>query len=165
MPCRGRVLVGGESANALDNREGDLRDFRLIAIAMGVLILGVLILLLRAFLAPLILLATRMREEIATHGFTEGIRVALTRTGGVITSAGLILAGTFAALMTQPLNSLVQFGFAMAVGILLDTFLIRGVLVPGLFRLLGPRIWWPGRLSGSDPAGTRVSPRALERTG
>jgi RND superfamily putative drug exporter len=112
-----------------------------------------------------ILLATRMREEIATRGFTEGLRVGLTRTGGVITSAGLILAGTFAALMTQPLNPLMQFGFAMAVGILLDTFLIRGVLVPGLFRLLGPRSWWPSRLVGSDTTSTRVPPALLERTG
>jgi putative drug exporter of the RND superfamily len=209
----GRVLVGGESANALDNRTGDLRDFRVVAIAMGALILGVLILLLRALLAPLVLLATtalsllsalgatvltwvviggqggtnnrvllysliflvalgvdynillasRMREEMARRGFADGIRVALTRTGGVITSAGLILAGTFAVLMTQPLNSLTQFGFAMAVGILLDTFLIRGVLVPGLFRLLGPRIWWPNRLPVEGPA--RVATATLEPTG
>jgi RND superfamily putative drug exporter len=210
----GRVLVGGESANALDNRTGDLRDFGVIAVAMGLLILGVLILLLRALLAPLVLLATtalsllsalgatvltwvviggqagtnnrvllysliflvalgvdynillasRMREEMAVRGFAEGIRTALTRTGGVITSAGLILAGTFAVLMTQPLNSLTQFGFAMAVGILLDTFLIRGVLVPGLFRLLGPRIWWPGRPAGAGEA-THGPATLLERTG
>src|SRR5690606_31227974 len=92
-----------------------------------------------------ILLASRIREEMATHGFTDGVRVALTCTGGVITSAGLILAGTFAVLMTQPLNSLLQFGFAMAVGLLLDTFVIRGVLVPSLFLLIGPRVWWPSR--------------------
>ena len=52
---------------------------------------------------------------------------------------------TFAVLMTQPLNSLLQFGFAMAVGLLLDTFIIRGVLVPALFLLIGPRVWFPGR--------------------
>ncbi|HEX5597406.1 MAG TPA: MMPL family transporter [Micromonosporaceae bacterium] len=194
------VLVGGESANALDNRTYDRRDFQVVAVAMVVLILLVLVMLLRALLAPLILLATtalsllsalgatiltwvviggqigvnsrvllysliflvalgvdynillasRIREETATHGFPEGIRVALTRTGGVITSAGLILAGTFAVLTTQPLNSLLQFGFAMAVGLLLDTFLIRGALVPALFRLVGPKAWYPGKISRSS---------------
>jgi RND superfamily putative drug exporter len=202
----GRVLVGGESANALDNRRGDLRDFTVVAIAMAVLIFVVLSLLLRALLAPLVLLATtalsllsalgatvltwvviggqvgtnsrvllyslvflvalgvdynillasRMREEMATHGFADGIRVALTRTGGVITSAGLILAGTFAVLMTQPLNSLLQFGFAMAVGILLDTFLIRGVLVPALFHLIGPRVWLPRRTQTQDESAPQI---------
>lgn len=101
-----------------------------------------------------ILLASRVREETARHGFPEGIRVALTRTGGVITSAGLILAGTFAVLTTQPLNSLLQFGFAMAIGILLDTFVIRGALVPALFRLIGPVVWYPGRLSRAARSGT-----------
>jgi RND superfamily putative drug exporter len=191
----GTVLVGGESANALDNRRGDIRDFTVVAIAMAVLIFVVLTLLLRALVAPLVLLATtglsllaalgatvltwvtfagqagtnnrvllysliflvalgvdynillasRIREEMTNRPFAEGVRVALTRTGGVITSAGLILAGTFAVLMTQPLNSLLQFGFAMAVGLLLDTFLIRGVLVPALFLLIGPRVWFPSR--------------------
>jgi uncharacterized membrane protein YdfJ with MMPL/SSD domain len=198
----GTVLVGGESANALDNRRGDLRDFAVVAIAMALLIFAVLCLLLRALLAPLLLLATtalsllsalgvtvltwvtfggqagtnnrvllytliflvalgvdynillasRIREEMAAHGFRKGVQVALTRTGGVITSAGLILAGTFAVLMTQPLNSLLQFGFAMAVGLLLDTFVIRGVLVPSLFLLVGERVWFPRRAPSSPVA-------------
>ena len=67
----------------------------------------------------------------------------LRRTGGVITSAGLILAGTFAVLMTLPVEGLVQAGFTIALGILVDTFAVRVFLVPGLAMLLGERNWWP----------------------
>jgi len=86
-----------------------------------------------------ILLNSRIREETANHGPIEGVRRALEHTGGVITSAGLILAGTFAVLMTQPIRELFQFGFAMATGLLLDTFLVRGTLVPAIARLHGSR--------------------------
>jgi len=77
-----------------------------------------------------ILLTSRIRKEAARHGPAEGVRRALEHTGAVISSAGLILAGTFAVLMTQPIRELFQFGFAMATGLLLDIFLVRGTLVP-----------------------------------
>lgn len=96
-----------------------------------------------------ILLMSRIREEVAGHGNREGIRRALTRTGGVLTSAGVILAGTFGVLMTQPIRELFQFGFAMSIGIVLDTLLVRAVMVPAIAHLLGDRSWWPGRVPGT----------------
>jgi RND superfamily putative drug exporter len=104
-----------------------------------------------------IFLMTRLREEARTHGHVEGIRRAVVSTGGVISSAGVILAGTFTVLMTQPVDQLYQFGLAMGIGLLLDTFLIRGILIPAMLRLIGPRIWWPSRITGSaedPPCGT-----------
>jgi RND superfamily putative drug exporter len=94
-----------------------------------------------------IFLMARLREEARTHGHVEGIRRAVTNTGGVISSAGIILAGTFTVLMTQPIDPLYQFGLAMGIGLLLDTFLIRGILIPAMLRLIGPRIWWPSRVT------------------
>ncbi|HXV32789.1 MAG TPA: MMPL family transporter [Gaiellaceae bacterium] len=94
-----------------------------------------------------IFLMARVREEVARHGSREGVLVGLEKTGGVITSAGLILAGTFAVLMLLPLEQLFQLGFAVAVGILLDTFVVRTLLVPSVALLLGDRSWWPGRQS------------------
>jgi RND superfamily putative drug exporter len=99
-----------------------------------------------------ILLTSRIREETRAHGPIEGIRLAVARTGSVISSAGIILAGTFAVLMTQPIEGLFQFGFAMTAGLLLDTFLIRGTLVPAIARLLGDRNWWPSRTPGTASA-------------
>jgi RND superfamily putative drug exporter len=107
-----------------------------------------------------ILLTSRIREETRLHGRVEGIRLAVARTGGVISSAGVILAGTFAVLMTQPIRELYQFGFAMAAGLLLDTFVIRGMLVPAIARLLGDRNWWPGRIHA--PASAPPEPRSHE---
>ncbi len=98
-----------------------------------------------------IFLMSRVREESARRGLVEGTQVALSRTGGVITSAGLILAGTFLVLTTLPLRTLSDFGFAVALGVLLDTFLVRGLLVPGIVVLLGRANWWPGKLPA--PAG------------
>jgi RND superfamily putative drug exporter len=92
-----------------------------------------------------IFLMARVREEVARHGSREGVLLGLERTGGVITSAGLILAGTFAVLMLLPLEQLFQLGFAVALGILLDTFVVRTLLVPSVAVLLGDRSWWPGR--------------------
>lgn len=94
-----------------------------------------------------IFLMSRVREEAARHDIKRGVRIALSRTGGVITSAGLILAGTFAVLATLPLRDLYQLGFTVAIGILLDTFVVRGFLVPALVALLGKWNWWPGGLS------------------
>jgi RND superfamily putative drug exporter len=83
-----------------------------------------------------IMLVSRFQEERAKHTIEEAVEIAVTNTGGVISSAGLILAATFAVLMTQPIQLLFVFGFIVAVGILLDTFLIRGMLLPGLIVLL-----------------------------
>jgi putative drug exporter of the RND superfamily len=92
-----------------------------------------------------IFLMTRAREEAAVRGTREGVLAALTSTGGVITGAGLILAGTFATLTLLPLEELVQIGATVAVGVLLDTFLVRALLIPAITYRLGDRAWWPGR--------------------
>ena len=78
-------------------------------------------------------------------GTREGTLRALTVTGGVVTSAGMILAGTFAALTLLPLEPLVQIGAAVALGVLIDTLVVRAVLVPSLTYLVGDRAWWPSR--------------------
>lgn len=93
-----------------------------------------------------IFLMSRVREEAAQHGVQHGTQIALSRTGGVITSAGLILAGTFSVLATLPLRDLYQLGLTVAIGILLDTFVVRGLLVPAIVVLLDKWNWWPGRL-------------------
>jgi putative drug exporter of the RND superfamily len=97
-----------------------------------------------------IFLMSRVREEAAQHTIHQGVQIALSRTGGVITSAGLILAGTFAVLATLPLRDLYQLGVTVAVGILLDTFVVRGFLVPAIVVLLGKGNWWPGGLTRED---------------
>ncbi|MEV6283515.1 MMPL family transporter [Kribbella sp. NPDC051770] len=93
-----------------------------------------------------IFLSTRAREEAATRGTREGMRVALAVTGGVITSAGLLLAAVFAVLGVLPLITLTQVGVIVCVGVLLDTLLVRTVVVPALAFLLGDRFWWPARV-------------------
>ena len=100
-----------------------------------------------------IFLMTRVREEAARAGTRVGTLRGLAVTGGVITSAGVVLAATFAALGVLPLVPLAQIGFAVAFGVLLDTLVVRSLLVPALTVLVGPRIWWPGALA-------RVSHRA-----
>lgn len=92
-----------------------------------------------------IFLMTRIREEVGRRGLQAGVHAALVHSGGVISSAGLILAGTFAVLMTQPIRELYQFGFAMGTGLLLDTFLIRGVLAPAIVLLCRRWNWWPNK--------------------
>jgi putative drug exporter of the RND superfamily len=91
-----------------------------------------------------IFLISRIREESELREVHDAVITGLERTGGVITSAGLILAGTFCALMALPLESLFQIGFTVALGLLVDTFLVRTVLVPSIAFLLGDRNWWPG---------------------
>ncbi|HVB21588.1 MAG TPA: MMPL family transporter [Ktedonobacteraceae bacterium] len=93
-----------------------------------------------------IFLMSRVREEAQRHGLEKGVPIAVSHTGGVITSAGLILAGTFAVLTSLPLNILYQFGICVAVGILMDTFIVRGLLIPAIVLLLGKWNWWPGHL-------------------
>ena len=100
-----------------------------------------------------IFLMTRAREESARVGTREGTLAALIATGGVVTGAGLILAGTFATLTLLPLEELVQIGATVAVGVLLDTFVVRALLIPAITYRLGDRAWWPSRLartSGPD---------------
>jgi RND superfamily putative drug exporter len=93
-----------------------------------------------------IFLMTRVREEAAHHGTRRGALIGLAATGGVITSAGLVLAGTFAALATLPLTAFAEIGFAVAFGVLLDTIVVRSVLVTSLNLDIGRFIWWPSRL-------------------
>ena len=97
-----------------------------------------------------IFLMARVREESQRHGTREGMLRGLAVTGGVITSAGIVLAGTFSVLAVLPLVFLTELGFAIAFGVLLDTFLVRSVLVPALVFRLGPKIWWPSRLAHKD---------------
>ncbi|MER7965725.1 MMPL family transporter [Streptomyces ardesiacus] len=93
-----------------------------------------------------IFLMSRVREEALRHGVREGILRGLTATGGVITSAGVVLAATFAALGVIPLAFLLQIAFIVAFGVLLDTLVVRSLLVPALARDIGAVAWWPGRL-------------------
>jgi putative drug exporter of the RND superfamily len=90
-----------------------------------------------------IFLMTRAREEAAARGTPEGALAALVGTGGVVTGAGLILAGTFATLTLLPLEELVQIGATVAIGVLLDTFVVRALLIPAITYRLGDRAWWP----------------------
>jgi putative drug exporter of the RND superfamily len=99
-----------------------------------------------------IFLMSRVREEALTHGTREGVLRALSATGPVITSAGLILAGTFAVLMTLPVTFAFNIGFMVAVGILLDTFIVRTIMVPAAVELLGDRVWWPSSERGGRHA-------------
>ncbi len=99
-----------------------------------------------------IFLMTRAREESMRHGTRAGMTRALTVTGGVITSAGLVLAATFGALTVLPLVLLIQLGFLVGVGVLVDTFVVRSLLVPAAVDLVGDRVWWPSRLAQGPTA-------------
>ena len=94
-----------------------------------------------------IFLMTRVREEAKKIGTKAGVIRGLTVTGGVITSAGIVLAATFGVLGVLPLVFLAELGFAVAFGVLLDTIVVRSLLVPALVRILGKKIWWPSKLS------------------
>ncbi|GHB97775.1 MULTISPECIES: MMPL family transporter [Streptomyces rochei group] len=101
-----------------------------------------------------IFLMSRVRQESLQHGVREGILRGLTATGGVITSAGVVLAATFAALGVIPLAFLLQIAFIVAFGVLLDTLVVRSLLVPALARDIGAVAWWPSRLGRRTPART-----------
>ncbi|MFD3609220.1 MMPL family transporter [Streptomyces atroolivaceus] len=105
-----------------------------------------------------IFLMSRVREESLIHGTREGVLRGLTTTGGVITSAGVVLAATFAALGVIPLAFLLQIAFIVAFGVLLDTLVVRSLLVPALVRDIGATAWWPGALS----RGGREEPKEQE---
>jgi RND superfamily putative drug exporter len=196
-----RILVGGAAADQLDIQTTIQRDFEKVAVLTILGVLLVLIVLLRALIAPIFLVATvllsygttlhlagflfqdvlgqsgatfflplfvfvllvalgadynifvtsRIREESVGRPIRDGIRAASARTGAVVTSAGIILAGTFAALMTAPLQVLFQMGAAVALGVLIDTFIVRSLLVPALTAVFGDWSWWP-----SGPRGLRA---------
>ena len=108
-----------------------------------------------------IFLMTRIREESAAAGTRRGALIGLAATGGVITSAGAVLAGTFAMLGTLPMVMFAEIGFAVALGVLLDTIVVRSVLVTALTLDVGGWMWWPGRLAHQRdvlPAGSAAAP-------
>ncbi len=187
------VLVGGSTAIQYDTKVANERDIKLIAPIVLLVIFIVLVILVRALIAPLYLLGSvvlsflgslgistlifqnilghdgigsgvpiymflflvalgvdyniyiisRVKEESQTYGIKEGTRIAVSSTGGVITSAGIILAATFGALAILPLRDLLQLGFVVSFGVLLDTFFVRGFMVPSLVMLCGKWSWWP----------------------
>lgn len=188
------ALVGGETAIQLDTAAASRRDERAVIPLILAVVFLILVVLLRALVAPLLLigsvvlsyaaamgaaafvldamgytklfdglplqtflflvalgvdytifLMTRAREEVGQLGHKRGVLHALTVTGGVITSAGLVLAATFAALSILPLVPSVQIGVIVAAGVLLDTFVVRSLLIPALSVHLGKKIWWPSR--------------------
>ncbi|RBY85986.1 MMPL family transporter [Blastococcus sp. TF02A-26] len=193
----GEALVGGNTALNLDVQDASQRDNLVVIPLIMLVVLVVLGVLLRALVAPLILIATvvlsfgaalglsalifdwtlgvtntdssfplfvfvflvalgidyniflmtRVREEAVDHGTRRAALIGLSATGGVITSAGLVLAATFAVLGTLPLTFLTQLGIAVALGVLLDTIIVRSVLVTALNLDVGRWMWWPSRLS------------------
>jgi RND superfamily putative drug exporter len=194
------TLVGGPTAVEFDVREAAAWDSAVIPPIVLVVVFLILVALLRAVIAPVVLIGTvilsflaalgvgyfvfdvlfgfpgsdpslplfafvflvalgvdyniflmaRAREEALEHGTRTGMRRALAVTGGVITSAGIVLAGTFSVLAVLPLVFLTEIGFVVAFGVLLDTFLVRSVLVPALVELIGPNVWWPSSLASAE---------------
>ena len=202
------ALVGGATAISLDLARASAHDRSLIIPLILAVVFAILALLLRALVAPLILIATvvlsfaaamgvsavffnhvfgfggadtafplyafvflvalgidyniflmtRVREEATKSDARHGALTALAATGGVITSAGCVLAATFAVLATLPSTTLTEIGFTVAFGILLDTIVVRSVLVTALNLDLGHRMWWPARLAHKpDPAPAELS--------
>jgi RND superfamily putative drug exporter len=194
--------VGGMTATQLDIKRASTRDNKVIIPIVLAVVFLILIALLRAVVAPLLMMGTvvlsflaslgacavifeqvfgfegtdsgfpllafiflvalgvdyniflmhRVREESQALGTRRGIQRGLTVTGGVITSAGLVLAATFASMVTLPLVFMVEMGFAVAFGVLLDTLVVRSLLLPALSYDIGRRIWTPGRLAKEAPA-------------
>jgi RND superfamily putative drug exporter len=205
------LLVGGQTAIDVDANAAAIVDRTLIVPLVLLCVFGLLVLLLRSVVAPLlvvgsvalsyaaalgvsaivfnvvfgfggadptvplfafvflialgvdynIFLMTRAREESLLHGAREGVLRSLVFTGGVITSAGIVLAATFAALGILPLLFLAQIAFIVAFGVLLDTFVVRTLLVPALAYDLGARTWWPSALSRRDAP--QPAPEVAER--
>ncbi|CAN5380500.1 MMPL family transporter [soil metagenome] len=193
------ALVGGLDAQTLDVTAAQTHDQDLVIPLILALVFLVLVLLLRALVAPVLLLltvvasffaslgaswllfqsvfgfpaidtnvvlfsflflvalgvdyniflVTRAREEAAVHGTRTGMVRALSTTGGVITSAGILLAAVFAVLGVLPLITLTQIGIIVCIGVLLDTLLVRTVIVPSLAFITGERFWLPGRVAKS----------------
>ena len=103
-----------------------------------------------------IFLMSRVREDTLDSGTREAAISGLAATGGVITSAGFVLAGTFAVLSTLPVTQFAEIGFAVAIGVLLDTIVVRSILVTAINVDVGDRIWWPSRLLGRGPGKERT---------
>jgi putative drug exporter of the RND superfamily len=208
------TLVGGPSAIEFDVRDAAARDSIVIPPIVLLVVFLILIGLLRAVVAPLVLIGTvilsflaalgvgyfafdvlfgfpgsdpslplfafvflvalgvdynifliaRAREETIQHGSREGILRALAVTGAVITSAGIVLAGTFSVLGSLPLTFLTEIGFVVAFGVLLDTFLVRSILVPAAALTLGDKFWAPSELSkrGGTPAPGTPAPEPAQ---
>ncbi|MDT0270444.1 MMPL family transporter [Streptomyces sp. DSM 44915] len=112
-----------------------------------------------------IFLMERIREERRRTSTREAVRIGLTTTGGVIAAAGLVLAGTFSALAQLPDVTVAEVGIAVGIGVLLDTLLVRSLLVPGLVTLLGDRAWWPSRPGREKAEGASVAGREEPGTG
>jgi RND superfamily putative drug exporter len=111
-----------------------------------------------------IFLMDRVREEAERYGTKRGALRALVATGPVITSAGVILAGTFAALATIPIDILVELGLAVAFGVIVDTLIVRSMLVPAIITVVGDRSWWPGRLKAhAEPVAAAGVARTREQ--
>lgn len=196
------ALVGGPTAVDLDTKDTATRDRTVIIPVVTLVVLLVLIALLRAVVAPILLmltvivsfaatlgisslvfnhlfgfpgadpvvplfgfvflvalgidynifLMTRVREETKKVGTRAGTLRALTVTGGVITSAGVVLAATFSALAVIPLLFLAQLAFIVAFGVLLDALLVRSLVVPALTIDIGKKIWWPSKLARAEPS-------------
>ena len=111
-----------------------------------------------------IFLMTRVREETHRHGTRRAALIGLSATGGVITSAGLVLAGTFAVLATLPVVAFAEIGIAVALGVILDTIVVRSVLVTALNLDIGPPIWWPSRLARTDDVAPAEAPELIRTT-
>lgn len=112
-----------------------------------------------------IFLMSRVKEEAEDHGLVAGVRRGVAHTGGVISAAGIILAGTFGALALTPLANLVQVGIAIGLGVLIDTFVVRPLVIPAITRLLGRWAWWPGplfRTPAEEPAAASGAERLPE---
>ena len=105
-----------------------------------------------------IFLMARVREETLRTARVTGMIRGLAVTGTVITSAGIVLAGTFSALAVLPLVTLTEIGFTIAVGVLIDTFLVRTLLVPALVLEIGDRVWWPSALAHPTPKSPTADP-------
>jgi RND superfamily putative drug exporter len=112
-----------------------------------------------------IFLMARVREEARSAPTPEAMLTSLAVTGGVITSAGIVLAGTFSVLAVLPLVALTQIGVTVAFGVLLDTFVVRSVLVPALTFSIGERVWWPSALGRRQRDGTSSEPRDARAPG
>jgi putative drug exporter of the RND superfamily len=112
-----------------------------------------------------IFLSARIREESRRFGLRGGVLRGVGVTGGVITAAGIVLAGTFAALTQIPEVSITEVGTAVALGVLLDTLLVRTILVPASLLAIGECIWWPGDRGGAERAANRALEQALSGDG
>ncbi|WP_442931817.1 MMPL family transporter [Mycobacterium sp. 050128] len=111
-----------------------------------------------------IFLVTRAREEAARHGARDGMIRAVSATGGVITSAGIVLAAVFCVLGVLPLIVMTQLGIIVGLGILLDTFVVRTLVIPALFALIGDRIWWPANPVDPEDVEPQYNPIQQERS-